>query len=220
MLVNFSELQSEVSYFLDDLDFGYHTRVTVQRYLNQAQREVQKLLLASAQNWYNKCQQATTVANACAYYLPSDFLKMHRVELVLSGTAPNEDINVLEAVTLNQQDLVESRSGTPTAYCIQKNQIKLFPVDNTATHTLRITYSHRVSDMSADTDVPDVPEEFHEMLVLLAARDGFLRDDRATLELDTKIQAYKNALKSDASDRIQSHARRVVVTRSGAGDSW
>ncbi len=216
--MNFSELQTLVSYHLDDLEFGYHTRPTVKRYLNQAQREVQKLLMAAGQNWYNKCQQTPTVENACAYYLPDDFLKMQRVELVIDGTAPDENIRVLDWVTLNQQDLIVQGPSIPAAFAIQKNTVKLFPVADESTYILRITYSYRISDMSNDTDVPDVPEEFHEMIALLAVRDGYLRDDRATGELDNKIQLYRSAMKTDASDRIQTRARRVVVT--GGNGSW
>lgn len=209
--MNFSELQTLVSYHLDDLDFGYHTRPTVKRYLNSAQREVQKLLMAAGQNWYNTCVQTPTVENACAYYLPDDFLKMQRVELVESGTAPNETKRTLDWITLNQQDAVTQGPGVPLAFNIQKNTVKLFPVADSSDYTLRITYSYRIGDMTNDSDVPDVPEEFHELIALIATRDGYLRDDRATGELDAKISLYTSTMKTDASDRTQTRARRIVV---------
>lgn len=102
--MNFLQLRQYVSVQLDDTSFGYFTESIVNRYLNNAQREVQKYLMAAGQNWYNRCQQAMTVVNACEYSLPEDFLKMHRAELVLSGTAPNEEIQTLDWITLNQLD--------------------------------------------------------------------------------------------------------------------
>lgn len=211
--MNLSELKAAVATQLDDPNFGYFTESIITRYLNNAQREVQKYLMAAGQNWYNRCQQTPTVENACAYYLPSDFLKMQRVELVMSGTSPNEDIKALDWITLNQQDMIPQGPGVPCAFNIQKDTIKLWPVADSADYTLRITYSYRISDMVNNTDVPDVPEEFHEMIEILATRTGYLRDDRPVAELDAKIDEYKRAMKVDAADRTQTRARRIVTTK-------
>jgi hypothetical protein len=211
--VQLSEGKTRVSVLLDDLNFGYHTESQVTQYLNDAQAEVQKYLIQAGQNWYTKCKQAALVVGSCEYYLPSDLLKINRVEVV-TGTSNSVDTTYpLEPITLNQQDLIQQTQADPSAYVVTKNRIKLFPVPQIA-RTLKLTYSYRASALVLDTESFDVPEEFEEMIVLLAFKTGALRDDRNTAQIDGKIAMYLTSLKQAAADRVQQRSRRIVVTGS------
>lgn len=53
--MNLSQLQTFVSVQLDDLNKTYFTAAQITVYLNNACREVQKLLLGANQNYYVKC---------------------------------------------------------------------------------------------------------------------------------------------------------------------
>lgn len=213
--MNLGELKDLVAVYLDDLSFGYHTETQVTRYLNNAQKEAQKLLIQAGQNFYLQCKQTSLVAESCQYALPSDFAKVNRLEIVVSGTAPNEDTATLYPITLNQQDMINRKLGTPEAYCLVKDAVKLFPMpdDSNDGRVLRLDYTYRVSDMASNGDEPDIPEAYHELLACLAARDGFIRDDRNTQTLDDKIAGYISQMKQDASDRIQQTGRMVVLTQ-------
>jgi hypothetical protein len=79
--------------------------------------------------------------------------------------------------------------------------------------------SYEVSDMVLDTDIPDVPDQYHELLALLAAEDGFLKDGRSSEILQHKLAVYKADMDADATERNQDQPRSVVETDSYIGGS-
>lgn len=205
------ELKTLVSVWLDDLNFGYFTEAQINIWLNNAQMELQKLLIGAGVNWYAKEQQTTTVPNQADYVLPDDFLKSHRVEYVQSGTYPNEDIDRLGAIAINQQDRIPLKVGSPVGFYLKKDKMILVPVPDAA-KTLKLMYSYRVSPMTSDSDVPDAPEQYHEFLAVLAAEDGFLRDREIPDWLTRKREKYEEMIKSDSNERTQDDGRDIVVT--------
>jgi hypothetical protein len=216
--MTFLSLQNQVAYYLDDLNFGYFTTTQVKQWLNNAQKEVQKRLLKAGQNYYSSMVQTTLVVNQREYVLPQDFRKIHRLEVILSGTAPNEALAPLIPISTNQKDMIGTGTGTPAAYFIRKNRIYLNPAPDSAL-VLRMFYSYEVGDMSLDTDIPDVPDQYHELLALLAAEDGFLKDGRSSEILQHKLAVYKSDMDSDATERNQDQPRSVIETDSYAGGS-
>lgn len=216
-----AELRTLVLSWLDDPQGGYFTESQVNVFLNNAQKEVQKRLKKAGQNYYTKCIQTTLVVSQNDYVLPSGFTDLHRLEVVISGLAPNESKQSLMPITINQQDMIGTGTGTPQFYFVKKNRLVLLPAPDSAL-TLRMIYDPLVTDMSLDTDVPDVPEEYHELIALLAAEDGFIKDGRASELLIKKIATYQRDLDSDANERQQDHTRMVVETGSDsdAGMYW
>lgn len=216
--MTFAELKQLVSYWVDDLNFGYFTEAQIGRFLNNAQRELQKRLLNMGQNYYLKPVQTTTVINQSDYVLPDDFEKLHRLEMVITGTAPNETIQPMYPITLNQKDLITLIPAQPEAYYLKKDRLVLVPVPNVAL-TLRMYYSPRVEDMSLDTDVPNAPEQYHEYLAVLAAWDCLLKDGRDPSTLAVKIKYYDELLTQDAQQRQVDAPRRIVETGISYGNA-
>lgn len=210
--MTFSQLQTMVSYLVDDLSFGYFTQTQVQFWINNAQTEVQKKLLQTPGNWYMKPVQTLTVFNQTDYILPSDFLKIHRVEIVLSGTPPNEQKANLNPITVQQQDLMPSGIGTPSAHYVKQNTMTVLPAPDTAGQILRIYYSYLVANMVNPTDVPDVPVQYHELLGLMAAKDAFIKDQRDPTPLNEKMVMYDALFKQDAEQRSVEGGRMIVET--------
>ncbi len=209
------DMQNLVLQWVDDPNGGYFDPVNfVQPALNRALLEVQKQLLQAGENYYIKVPPpvTTTVANQADYILPDDFVKLHRLEYVISGQGVNEEISSLQFITLNQQDLIgRSVVGTPVAYNIQKNRLQLFPTPDKAT-TLRLFYSPRVVGMSSDSDSPDCPEDYQEYCCVLAAYDCFIKDDRPPTNILTKKAYYENLMKEEMQQRSQQGPRMVVTT--------
>jgi hypothetical protein len=207
--VTLSEAKTRLSVLLDDLQFGYHTESQCTQYLNDAAQEVQKYLIQAGQNWYTKCVQATLTVGGCEYYLPSDFLEANRIEMVMSTSNSVDQTYALEPMTLNQQDMLNQTRADPVCYVISKNRLKLFPVPQTA-RTIKLTYSYKIAPLTLDTESFDVPDEFSEMVVLLAMKTGALRDDRSTAQIDGKIAMYMQSLKQSANSRQVQRSRRIV----------
>lgn len=207
-----SDIRTLILSWLDDSQSGYFDTTTLNTWINLAQREVQKLLLQAGVNYYATPVTTSTVSGQADYVLPSDFITLHRLEIVISGTGVNENRQPLGPITINQQDLVLISSGIPTNYYIKKDRVTVSPTpDNT--YTLRLYYAPRVADLTADGDTPDVPEQFMEYVAVLAAYNGFIKDDRAPDNLIAKKAKYEELLKQQASERTQDISRQVVVTR-------
>lgn len=217
--MNFLDLQNSTAYFLDDLQFGYFTTTQVKLWLNNAQREVQKRLLKAANNYYLKCVTTTLVVDQRDYVLPLDFKKLHRLEVITSGSVPDEVYYPILPMTLNQKDLASTQSGTPNYYFFKKNRLVLNCAPDTA-YTLRLYYSYEVTDMSLDTDEPDVPSAYRELLPLLAAEDGFIKDGRVSALLEKKLRAFEQDMDSDAQERNQDVPRGIVETGFSGGYDW
>lgn len=209
-----SELRTLTSVWLDDLQFGYFSAAQIDVWLNNALQEAQKLLIDAGQNYYIACPVVTSlVINQREYVLPIDFKKLHRLEVIVSGTTPNEDVVPLQPITLNQQDLVPNKTGQPAFYYVKKNRLVLYPAPDT-TLNLRLYYSYRVADMTLDTDEPDLPEEYHEYIAIKATLDGFLRDGRDPGAFLAKLSDYEDKMKMAANERLQDQPRQIVETGS------
>lgn len=213
-----SDLQTLVSTWVDDSSNGYFTLTILNVFLNNAQRECQKRLLEAGQNYYTKTQQATTVLNQQEYSMPSDFIKLQRFYIVVSGTAPNESQQTLEYITEGEADLIPPGSGLPSAYNIRKTSFLLYPIPDQA-YTMRMDYAGLVVDMAAASDVPDAPAQFHEYIAILATIDCLLRDGRdASLWLEKK-RFYEELMKQNAQERNEDSPRHIRQTNSEGFDN-
>lgn len=215
--MTFLNLQTLVSSWLDDRNNGYFTLPEVKVWINNAQRETQKRLLQAGENFYVKAVETPTRAATSSdpgtdYVLPDDFLVLHRLEQVVSGTTPNEETSTVEPITVNQVDLFPNTPGLPAAYYLKRNRIFLWPPPD-AVRTLRLNYSYLVADMVNDSDLPDVPVEYQEYIAVLATLDGFYKDNRDPSSFLEKKKYYEDLLKQQAEQRHQDQARMVVMTR-------
>lgn len=217
--MTFADLQNLTAYWLDDLQFGYFTQTQVKVWLNNAQKEVQKLLVNAGNARYNKWVQTTLVVNQTDYVLPQDFKKVQNLEVVVSGTVPNESTSPILPITTNQKYLVASQTGTPRFYRFRKNRLVLTPAPDTAL-TMRLEYTYLVSDMTLDTDIPDVPDEYQELIALLACADGFIKDGRVNDLLEKKIAVFRSDLDMDAQERNQDQPRGIVETGNNADSGF
>lgn len=215
MATTFQEAKAKVSWWVDDTAYGYFTEEQVGRFVNDAQFEVQKLLLQAGQNFYLTCAQTTLVINQADYDFPQDMVHLNRLELITQGVGTvNEVTNPIRAITLNQQDVYPFTTGTPAGYYLKKSKIILVPPPDNS-YVLRLTYSYRVSQLTNDNDVVDCPEQFMEMVPLLAAIDCFIKDGRDCSVLLEKKRYYEELLKAEANNRTQDRPRSVVVTTDG-----
>lgn len=214
--MNFIQCEEYVANLLDDINFGYFSRDTIKQWLNFAQREVQRVLLQANQNYYVICVQTTLVVGQPDYGLPSGFLKSHECKVITGGTYPEESFVTLTPITIQQAGEFPPQNGTPAGYFLNKNKMFLAPVPALAL-TMKLRYSYLVADMINANDVPDVPEQYHELVPLLALKYGFLKDRREEKDVDEKISRLTLSIKQDATNRQQDAPRRVRRTGLGGG---
>jgi hypothetical protein len=70
-------------------------------------------------------------------------------------------------------DLTSSTQGTPRKYAIRENNLMLEPIPD-AVVTMSGWYFSDVTPLSAATDTPVFPDEFHQMLVDYGAYEGLI----------------------------------------------
>lgn len=206
--------------WLDDVNGGYFTDAQCNTWLNLAQRRVQMLLLQAGENFYEKTVETLTVSSQADYVLPSDFFILHRLEIVASGSGTNESRQPIYPITINQQDFVSISLGSPTNYYLKKDRFTLSPTPDTANKTLRLYYSYLVADMTGDSDEPDAPEQYHELVAIYACEDGFIKDDRTMNNLMVKKEKYEALIKQAAENRTQDRSRQVVVVEDYDGGNY
>lgn len=209
--MNFGNIKQMVWSWLDDAQHTYFTDSQVSMWINNAQREAQKQLIQAGENYYTRRSFASLVANSDTYILPSDFMKVNKLELLTSGVAPNEVRQQIGFVTLGQLDRVSMTTGTPYVYTIRKNCIVIRPIPDSV-KTIYLDYTYLVGDMSADTEIPDCPAQYHEYLAVLATIDGLLKDQRDPAPLLAKKDFYLSLMKQDAENRNVDYSREVVIT--------
>lgn len=205
--------------WLDDEKQGYFTAADVNQWINLAQRQVQMELLLAGNNWYERKVMTPTIVYQDDYVWPNDFMVLHRLELIISGTGTNENRQAITPMTINQQDMVSLAAGTPSNYYINKDRFTLAPAPSQI-WPMRLYYSPRIQDLTSDSDVPDVPEQFMEYLAIMACFDGFIKDDRAPENLLAKKAKYEEMLKKMAVDRLQDVPRQVVTVNSYDYGAW
>lgn len=218
--MQFVDIRNLALSWLDDLNAGYFTPSQINRFINNAQYEVQKELLLAGENWYLKPVQTTLVVNQQDYVLPLDFVHLNRLSIITSGAGTSSQNEVpLAPITLNQLDLVPNNTGQPQYYVIKRNRLMLFPFPDTA-YPMLLYYSPIVAEMVLDTDIPNIPTQFHEYIAVLATYDGLIKDNRPVESITIKMNNYRQMLKSEAAARNQDAPRNVVITGEGAGYSF
>lgn len=217
--MNLGQIRALACSWLDDVNQTYFTPAQMNVFINNAQRECQKQLLQNGENYYTVRASAPTVQNQDVYSLPLDFLKINKLEILVTGTTPNQVRQLLTPVTLVTLDQVSMTTGLPVAYAMKKNCFVLRPIpDNT--YTLYLDYSYRVIDMTVDSSIPDVPQQYHEYLAVLAAIDGFLKDQRDPSPFFTKRDFYLSLMKQDAENRDVSAPRSIIMSDDLFGDGF
>lgn len=205
--------------WLDDSLQTYFTPQNTLTWINFAIREVQKQLIMAGQNYYVKPVETVLVVGQQDYILPSDFLKENRLEIVLTGTGYNEERQALSMITLNEQDWANNGLGTPYQYYIKKDRFTVLPTPDTAL-VMRMYYSPKIADVTSTSDIPDIPEEYMEYVALLAAFNGFIKDDRMPDNLTAKIAEYQKHFASMKNERTQDAVRHVVMTQDYDCNGW
>lgn len=209
------QIRALASVWLDDVNNGYFKVDQLNVWINNAQREVQKMLLDAAADYYTVCATTSTVINQAQYALPPDFFKLMRLSFILSGTGVNANYQRLYPMTRNEVDLFTTwQPAMPTNFWFNKDTLTLAPTPNQA-WVLHLDYAYQVQDMTDDAQEPDCPEQYHEYLAILTARDGFLRDGRSMDPINDKLKYFQNMMEQVSQDRHQDSPRKVVRTRGG-----
>lgn len=216
LLMTRLQLENLAAQWLNDPNKTFFTASTLQTRLNLAQMSLQTTLVDAYKDFYTKCATTTLVVNQGDYSLPDDFRKIRQVALITQGSGDTATKIYLQPMDLTQQDQLPNGNGMPAFYYLKKNNLYLRQVPSQAL-TMHIEYIYRVPDMASDSDEPDIPEEYHEFLAILAVRADLVQDGvdmSAILELK---KDYEEKIRIDIETRVPDGGRMVTATRQGYG---
>jgi hypothetical protein len=148
------------------------------RWVNDAQRDI----VRQNETVLQTTGYASAVTNQQVYTLPSDLMVLRGLHYKRSG-----DVTFYRMRDMNQQEFDEYidgwdgtlyQSGWPQVYFVYSNTITLFPIPNeTVTSNIKIYYSRMPKDVAIDTDVVDLPLQYHNAVVSYVLKQAFMVDE-------------------------------------------
>jgi hypothetical protein len=163
--------------FLTNTNTTTYTNADLDASLNSYYDMLAGEILDSMDEWDFQGEYATTdlVASQQEYSLPSDILKIKRVEISYDGTnwypAAPMDINERNGA-LDSTSVASDFSTSAPYFDLMDNSLFLYPIPTAAsTAGLKIWYEKNVTHLSAATDEPNIAKPFHKALAYGAAID-------------------------------------------------
>jgi hypothetical protein len=171
-----------------DLDFNLNSQYDI----------FTAIIINSMDDWDFQADYATTnlVAGQQEYTLPTDIIKIKRVEVSYDGTnwyeANPMDIN--ERTSANDATSVASDFSTASPmYDLMDSSLFLYPIPSAnSTGGLKIWYEKNVTPLSSTSDIPVIIKSFHKGLCYGAAEDFF--DKYPTKGDANKMQVKKEGI--------------------------
>ncbi|MBS1863008.1 MAG: hypothetical protein JSS68_15005 [Actinobacteria bacterium] len=178
-------------------------RPLVRTWLNQAQRRV---VLESNLRTQDESATVTTEVGKSAYSLPSDFARI----IDLHNPTTQE---LLTPIDIKSLDALPASTGLPYSYVISGTNILLYPTPD-AVYSLSLRYWRLPEDMVSDSDTPEVPAQYQELLIAFAMKKAFLREDDPQMAQTWEVQFEKGMLKlrGEANDDTFDGPRQVGGT--------
>lgn len=138
----------------------------VRRWLNQGQR---RAVIESEIRIQESAQSIATVSEDPSYALPSDFSRLIDLFYV-------ESHELVVPMDVREFDALPASTGRPYAYTVRGAEVVFYPTPDAA-YNFTLRYWRLPQDMVNDADTPEIPVQYHELLVAYAMRKAFLRED-------------------------------------------
>lgn len=190
----FLDLQDEA--LSDDFEPDKYRTLT-RRFLNEAQRRIARRVRVPQ---LEQTQTFTTVAGDGTVDLDENVIRINS----LRNTT---DRDPLDDVGTDALDDFPSASGKPSSYATSGQELTLYPTPD-AGYNLEVRYQSRPADLDDDGDVPQMGDDYADLLVTYArARLFRLEDDMELARL--WMEDFETDLAKYATD-VQLHDRSRV----------
>lgn len=174
--MDYLELQNEVlTYGFDDND-----RSQVKRFLNEGEARISRSLAVFLPVW-QKQEVIATVAGTKELDLPEDFRAVRRIVFEDTNYRIPESLEPLDEVFLEI-------TGRPSYFYVDEGKVKFYPTPSSALNIIFKYYS-RPKGMTDNFDRPELPEDYHHILVTYAVGRMF-RLKRQQQDAQSYFQEY------------------------------
>lgn len=152
-------------------DTGYST-TEIKGYLNDTQNDIfneYRLPFMETSHNYTLTVGDSDITHGSG--LPSDYvqaLDLFNTTSGQEGVITFRDIRDIDSLTPDPDDTTLNPQNAPRYWYIYARTPRVYPVPNLA-YTLTLRYYKKPTALSSDSDVPSLPSEFEELLVVGAA---------------------------------------------------
>lgn len=221
MAYQLSDLVTKVQNRIKDTGFS---STVIKDFINDTQRDIfneYSLPFMEATQSYTLASGTADITNGSG--LPSNFTQAIDVSITTSGRESllmYKDYQEIDQLYPDPTDTAAYSTNLPMYWYKYGETIKVFPVPNQA-YTANLLYLKAPTALSNDSDVPEVPPEFEEILVLGATYRVFqVKDnyDKAGV-IENKYNELLQKLAVRYSQSQGGHANRMRINRYGLGST-
>ena len=224
MAKNRSDIRSVVRDVLDEDPAADWTDAELNTLVNIYYHEVYSAIVDVFENYETTTAQSNSVADQQEYSLPSDVLKVRRVEInydvSATNSAPMRALPVpIDAV---RRDLANTNLGVTInrgpVYYLRGDNIGFIPVPTRAgTNAIQIWYAPVRSDLTNDTTNIDIPypDRDYKLIAYGAIADALRFGQQESIEadkFDRKFTRGVEKMQERSEDRIADEVKGVVDT--------
>jgi len=152
-------------------DTGYSS-AEIKSYINDTQNDVYneyRLPFMQDVQAYTLTANVSDITNGTG--LPTDYVQAMDITLTSSGrekVLTYMDTQTVDSMYPDPDDTTRHPANVPDKWYIYADTIKVYPVPNDA-YTVSLRFYKKPTELSADADVPEIPSEFQELLIMGAA---------------------------------------------------
>ncbi len=167
-------------------------------------------------NVQGEVSTANIVANQREYLFPTDLLTIKSIEANLtSGAAENKwtklrivDLRNISGALTNQEDATDTIESALEVRLYDESLFFNWLPKNSVTNGLKVYYSKESTDLSADSDLANLPNFLHMGMVFGAALDYAIETEQ-----NTRIVNFKGLLDEKLQKCEEYYAKRELISR-------
>lgn len=145
-----------------------------------------------------------TVGGTASYAIPANYQRLYNVYL----TEASGQVLPLYAEPVQEFDTQAPASGQPTRYCIEGNNLRLYPKPD-GVYNITIRYYRLPAELVNANDVPEAPPEYWDLMVNFALWHCFERENDYTAaqyhkaRFDEDLAKARGEMQYDTDDYTQ-----------------
>lgn len=222
--MDYTSLNNDISFLTGQSTNTYLPVDRLNNINNWYRNTYAEILKYQSRNWENDDSNyadfpiatQTTVIGQKDYALPSDFLKLLRLEAKDTNGISRKLKEFSEEEIDTALTEYYKTPGTPVAYKELYNAIELYPAFSTViTDGLTLYYIRDISEFQlGDTDKkPGIPETFHRLLSLGASYDWFMAKGGDTTKIEKMIADKKVELAEFYAQKNKEVRLKLIASR-------
>jgi len=211
--MNYGELIEQTQLYCDDSRGRRITKPIARKFIGTATQDLQRTIRQSDPSFFaeQKCYSVVSATDSLEFDLPADFMQMIAIERLTD----NEPV-AANIVTFVQRHPVQDNRFLPDGYVtapsVYLRGSKIGVVAPKESYTLRLMYSKAITVSTDDSDIPDIPVEYHDLICLQAAKKASASEGRKwNPSLEQLRQEGFRELREGMDDRVNAGPTYVNV---------